>query len=223
MKAQKVFLTGGGRGIGRAIKDKFVQSGHIVYAPSRTELDLSDIHSIGNYIEMHKNDEFDVIINNAGINDINLLENISQQELDTMLQINLKAPILLLSGFIPGMKQRKYGRIVNIGSIWAVVSKKERGLYSSVKNGLHGITNALALELGEYNILVNTVCPGFTLTELTKQNNTQEEIDQISGQIPLKRMAYPEEIAECVYFLCSEQNTYITGQKICIDGGYTVQ
>jgi 3-oxoacyl-[acyl-carrier protein] reductase len=223
MKAQKVFLTGGGRGIGKAIKDKFVQSGHTVYAPSRAELNLSDIQSIDNYIKMQKNTEFDVIINNAGINDINLLENISQQELDVMLQIDLKAPILLLHGFIPGMKQRKYGRIVNIGSIWAVVSKKGRGLYSSVKNGLHGITNALALELGEYNILVNTVCPGFTLTELTKQNNTQEEIDQINGQIPLKRMAYPEEIAECVYFLCSEQNTYITGQKICIDGGYTVQ
>jgi 3-oxoacyl-[acyl-carrier protein] reductase len=223
MKAQKVFLTGGSRGIGRAIKNKFVQSGHTVYAPSRTELDLSDTQSIDDYIRMHKNTEFDVIINNAGINDINLLENINRQELDAMLQIDLKAPILLLRGFIPGMKQRKYGKIVNIGSIWAVVSKKGRGLYSSAKNGLHGITNALALELGEYNILVNTVCPGFTLTELTKQNNTQEEIDQISGQIPLKRMAYPEEIAECVYFLCSEQNTYITGQKICIDGGYTVQ
>jgi 3-oxoacyl-[acyl-carrier protein] reductase len=112
---------------------------------------------------------------------------------------------------------------VNVGSIWAVVSKKGRGLYSAVKNGLHGITNTLALELGEYNVLVNTVCPGFTLTELTKKNNAATEIQQISDKIPLKRMAKPEEIAEFIFFLCSDNNTYITGQKICIDGGFTVQ
>jgi 3-oxoacyl-[acyl-carrier protein] reductase len=220
---RNVLLTGGSRGIGMAIKDRFVQGGYTVEAPVRSELDLSDEQSINSFIKKHHRTEFDVIVNNAGINDINLLEDIDQIELDNMFQVNLKAPILLLRAFIPGMKKRNYGKIVNIGSIWAVVSKKGRGLYSAAKNGLHGITNALALELGEYNILVNTVCPGFTLTELTKKNNTQEEIRQTSDQIPLKRMAKPEEIAEFVYFLCSDNNTYITGQKICIDGGYTVQ
>lgn len=88
---------------------------------------------------------------------------------------------------------------------------------------MHGITNALALELGESNILVNTVCPGFTLTELTKKNNSAEQIAKITENIPLRRMADPSEIAKLVYFLGSEENTYITGQKIVIDGGFTVQ
>jgi 3-oxoacyl-[acyl-carrier protein] reductase len=143
--------------------------------------------------------------------------------MENMFQVDLIAPILLLKSFIPNMKKNKRGWIINIGSVWAVVSKEGRGLYSSAKNGLHGITNALALELAPYNILVNTVCPGFTLTELTKKNNTDAEINKINELIPLKRMANPEEIAEFVFFLCSDNNTYITGQKMCIDGGYTVQ
>lgn len=220
---KNVLLTGGSRGIGKAVKDRFLRGGYTVCSPAREELDLADNQSIDGFIERNKAAEFDVIINNAGINDINFLVDVSRNEIDSMIQINLKAPILLLRAFIPAMKKNNYGRIVNIGSIWAVVSKKGRGLYSSVKNGLHGITNALALELGEHNILVNTVCPGFTLTELTRKNNPPEEIDAICGQIPLKRMAAPEEIAEFVFYLCSEKNTYITGQKICIDGGFTAQ
>jgi 3-oxoacyl-[acyl-carrier protein] reductase len=223
MNSKNVFLTGGSRGIGKAVKDKFIAAGHVVYAPTRGELDLSSIQSIKEYIEMHKEITFDIIVNNAGINDINLLENIDEHDIENMLQVDLIAPILLLKGFIPNMKKNGSGRIVNIGSIWAVVSKEGRGLYSSVKNGLHGITNTLALELACYNILVNTVCPGYTLTELTRKNNTDSEIHKISESIPLKRMANPEEIAEFIFFLCSENNTYITGQKICIDGGYTIQ
>jgi 3-oxoacyl-[acyl-carrier protein] reductase len=220
---KNVLLTGGSRGIGKAIKEKFLSEGYDVYSPTREELDLADNQSIGNFIEKNKAVEFDVIVNNAGINEINFLVDVNQNEIDSMIQVNLKAPILLLRAFVPAMKKNSYGRIVNIGSIWAVVSKQGRGLYSSVKNGLHGITNTLALELGEFNILVNTVCPGFTLTELTRKNNSLEEIDTISKQIPLKRMALPEEIAGFVVYLCSDKNTYITGQKICIDGGFTIQ
>ena len=83
------------------------------------------------------------------------------------------------------------------------------------------MTSALSLEFAPYHILVNTVCPGFTLTELTKKNNSKEEIQQISKEIPLQRMAQPEEIAEVIYFLGSEKNTYLTGQKIVVDGGFT--
>ena len=96
-------------------------------------------------------------------------------------------------------------------------------MYSAAKNGIHGITNALALELGPHGILVNTVCPGFTLTELTRKNNTEEEIAAISAGIPVRRMAEPDEIAKLIYFLGSDENTYITGQKIAIDGGYSAQ
>ena len=119
------------------------------------------------------------------------------------------------------MKTQRYGRIVNIGSIWASVSKGGRCVYSATKNGIHGVTNTLAVELAPYNILVNTVCPGFTLTELTRKNNTPEHVEEISRDIPMGRMAEPEEIAEIIYFMASESNTYLTGQKIVVDGGFT--
>ena len=127
----------------------------------------------------------------------------------------------LLRNFVSSMKAQHYGKIVNIGSIWGIVSKPGRVIYSASKHGIHGVTKTLAVELAEYNILVNTVCPGFTLTELTRKNNTEEQIVQIGEAIPMKRMAEPKEIADAVCYLVSERNTYITGQLIAVDGGYT--
>lgn len=219
----KVLITGGSRGIGKAIAEKFVANEYKVYIPSRQELDLSDENSVEKYISKNQDIGFDVIVNNAGINDIHNIEDIEDEELNNMLQINLVSPIRLLRGFVGGMKKKHYGRIVNIGSIWAVVSKGGRCVYSATKNGLHGVTNTLAVELARDNILVNTVCPGFTLTELTKKNNTEKEIALISEEIPMGRMGKPDEIAEVVYFLCSSNNTYLTGQKIVVDGGFSVK
>lgn len=221
MNSKRVLVTGGSRGIGKAIAQKFRENGYDVYAPTREELNLMDDVSIEKYIYVNQNVKFDVIVNNAGINDVNLIEKITDTELNNMIQTNLVAPIKLIRGFVTGMKQIGHGKIINIGSIWAVVSKEGRTVYSATKNGIHGVTNTLAVELAPYNILVNTVCPGFTLTELTKKNNTPEEIEQISKGIPMGRMAQPDEIAEVIYFLGSENNTYLTGQKITVDGGYT--
>lgn len=218
---KKVFITGGSRGIGKAVCRKFCQEGYAVTAPVRNELDLNCAESISDYIVSHQKDDFDIIINNAGCNEIDLIENISDNDLELMINVNLIAPLKLIRGFVGSMKKKHYGRIVNIGSIWAGVSKPGRCVYSATKNGIHGITNTLAVELAEDNILVNTVCPGFTRTELTEKNNTPEQIRLIREDIPMKRMAEPEEIAEVVFFLASEKNTYLTGQKIMVDGGFT--
>ena len=218
-----VFITGGSRGIGKAIAEKFEEEGYHVVAPTRQELDLTSSESISKYIEMHQSDYYDVIVNNAGCNDIHEVDCITDAEIENMMSVNLIAPIKLLRGLTGNMEKAGYGRIVNIGSIWAVVSKAGRCVYSATKNGIHGVTNTLAVELAPYNILVNTVCPGFTLTELTRKNNTPLEIEEISRSIPMGRMAQPKEIAEVVYFLCSEKNTYLTGQKITVDGGFAEQ
>lgn len=220
-RRRKALITGASRGIGKAIAKKFEEHGYEVVTPTRQELNLMDKASIETYIQTHKDDYFDVIVNNAGINDVNEIDKITDEEIDSMIATNLVAPIKLLRGFTGAMKAHHYGRIVNIGSIWAVVSKGGRCVYSATKNGIHGVTNTLAVELAPDNILVNTVCPGFTLTELTRKNNTPEEIAKISEDIPMGRMAEPEEMAEVVYFLCSEQNTYLTGQKITVDGGFS--
>ena len=100
-------------------------------------------------------------------------------------------------------------------------SKPGRTIYAVTKHGIHGVTSNLAVELAPYNILVNTVCPGFTMTALTKKNNSKEQIDQLAVSIPLGRLAEPEEQAKVVCFLAGENNTYITGQQIAVDGGYT--
>lgn len=218
-----VIITGASRGIGKATKELFEVNGYNVIAPTRKELDLSSNESILKFCESLALDKIFAVINNAGINDIAYLDSVGYDQIMNMLQIDLTAPILMLNKLIPKLKNNGEGRIVNIGSIWAVVSKSGRSLYSAAKNGIHGITNALALELGDHSILCNTVCPGFTLTELTKKNNTVEQIKNISAEIPIKRMATPEEIAKLIYFLGSRENTYITGQKIIIDGGYTAK
>lgn len=217
---KRVFITGGRRGLGKAVVNRFEKAGYEVTAPVREELDLNSPESIRKYLAEHADETYDAIINNAGCNDIHEIEQVTDDEIETMINVNLVAPMKLIRGMVGSMKAQHYGRIVNIGSIWASVSKAGRCVYSATKNGIHGITNTLAVELAEYNILVNTVCPGFTMTELTKKNNTPEQIRQISEDIPMGRMAEPEEIAEVIYFLASERNTYLTGQKILVDGGF---
>ena len=218
-----VLVTGGSRGIGKAVCQRFAKAGYQVAAPARAELDLSSRESVQAYVAAHRAETFDAIINNAGINDVHGIEEVTDEEIAQAMRVNLIAPMELLRGLVGGMKRQRYGRIVNIGSIWAVVSKPGRCVYAATKNGLHGVTNTLAVELAPYNILVNTLCPGFTLTELTRKNNTPEQMEDICKDIPLGRMAEPREMAEAVYFLASEHNTYITGQKITVDGGFTIK
>ncbi len=221
MNRKKVLVTGGSRGIGQAVVEQLKRENYEVFAPSHQEMDLSSSESIERFVQSYSKEGFDCIVNNAGINELNFVENVSEEALARTLAINLVAPILLIKSFVPQMKSRGYGKIVNIGSIWGIVSKGGRLTYSASKHGIHGVTKTLAVELAPYNILVNTVSPGFTLTELTRKNNSEEEISEICKEIPMNRMAEPKEIADAICYLISERNTYITGQMIAVDGGFT--
>ncbi len=119
------------------------------------------------------------------------------------------------------MLDAKFGRIVNISSIWSVVSKPSRLTYTISKSGLNGLTRAVAVESASHNVLINTIAPGYVNTEMTVQNNTKKELAAIRESIPMGRLAEPVEIAEIVAFLCSGRNTYLTGQVIVADGGFT--
>lgn len=219
MSPRVALVTGASRGLGRAIAARMRVDGVTIFAPDRDELDLSERDSIERYLSGLAQ-PVDILVNNAGINHIVALEQLTPEQLAETLQINLQAPVQIVSTLAPAMKSRQYGRIVNLSSIWSLVSKEGRGAYSAAKAAINGITRTMALELGPHNILVNAVAPGYINTDLTKQNNSVEQLEAIARDIPLRRLGEPEEIAELVSFLCSERNSYVTGQVIAIDGGY---
>lgn len=222
MKKQTALVTGASRGIGAAIAQKMRNEDIYVLTPNRQQLDLSSNESIDAFLSS-LDVPIDILINNAGINTISRTIEVTDQNIENTLQLNLVAPLRLSRGIIPQMIQRRFGRIVNVSSIWSVVSKPGRVTYAASKAGLNSLTQTLALELAPYNILVNAVAPGYTNTELTKMNNTADQIEEIKKLIPLGRLAEPEDIAEVVYFLCSQANRYITGQVILADGGFSCQ
>ena len=118
------------------------------------------------------------------------------------------------------MASRRYGRIVNIASVWSEISTPKRACYSSSKFGIRGLTLAAAAELAEHNVLINAVSPGFTLTDLTRNVLGPERMQEISDMIPMRRMAEVDEISRVVLFVASNLNTYISGQNIIADGGF---
>ena len=220
MKGRRALVTGASRGIGKAIAARLQRGGAKVLTPPRQELELLSNASIDSYLAALP-EPVDILVNDAGINRLGSAVEASDGDIQDTLQINLVAPLRLVRGIAPGMMERRYGRIVNISSIWSVVSKPRRITYAASKSGLNGLTRTLAVELAPYNILVNAVAPGFVLTEMTRQNNTEADLEAICRTIPAERLARPGEIAEVVAFLCSEANSYLTGQILLVDGGFT--
>lgn len=219
-KKRLALVTGASRGIGFAIAKKLLAEGLEVLTPGRQEMDLSSPVAIEKYLNNLKR-SVDVLVNNAGINLLGSVLEIDEKNISETVQVNLLTPLQLVRAVVPGMIKNNYGRIVNISSIWGIITKPRRLTYSLTKSGLIGMTRTLAVELAPYNILVNAVAPGYVNTELTRQNNTEQELEIIRKSIPIQRLAEPSEIAEVVAFLCSEKNTYITGQVIVVDGGFT--
>ena len=207
----KVLITGGSRGIGSDICEIFKKDGHEVIAPTREELDLSQPFS---FIP----DKIDILINNAGINIIDSL--FEGENYEEIMTVNYFSPLRLFKLCLPHMKNQNYGRVVNIGSVWVDYAKPGRSSYSASKNALHSLTKAITAEYGTYNILANTVSPGFFITDMTFQNNTEEDLKDLRSKIPLGRLGYTNEVADLVYYL-SVNNSYISGQNIVIDGGYS--
>lgn len=205
-----VLVTGGSRGIGRAIVELFTDSGFSVYAPPRAELDLATTVNL-------QERKFSVVINCAGINPV---AGILDADHQTVMQVNYFSPLQILQQCLPHMVSSNYGRIVNIGSIWVQNAKQGRSAYGAAKNALHALTKSISAEYGKYNVLANTISPGFVGTDLTFRNNTVEQLDQIIQDIPTGRLAHPKEIAKLVYQMTVE-NSYVTGQNIVIDGGFS--
>jgi 3-oxoacyl-[acyl-carrier protein] reductase len=226
-------VTGATRGIGFAIAKKLLDDGMEVIATgadtdgkppegaSYYPVDFLNNNSLQEFIEYIKTKNIDILINNAGINKISNFSSADIKDFDKILQVNLRTPFLICQSVLPYMKKQKWGRIVNLTSIYSIISKEFRAPYSASKFGLDGMTVALAAEVSEMGILANSVAPGFIDTDLTRNILGEDGILNLKKSIPIKRLGQVSEIASFVSWLVSEENTYISGQNLTIDGGFS--
>jgi len=234
-------VTGGSRGIGRAICVKLVSLGyHILvnYKSNEAEakqtldlvkqaggtgellkFDVSDPQqvedAINKWSEAHKEEYIEVLINNAGIRKDILLMWMENNHWRDVLNTNLDGFFYVTRALLKNMLVKRYGRIINIVSLSGLKGLPGQVNYSAAKAAVIGATKALAQEIGKKNVTVNAVAPGFIKTDMTKDLNENE----LKGMIPLNRFGLPEEVAEVVCFLASEKSSYITGEVISVNGG----
>jgi 3-oxoacyl-[acyl-carrier protein] reductase len=220
---RRVLVTGASRGLGAAIASTYRHAGWEVLAPTRDELDLGEPSSVSAFVARVAGEAIDALVNNAAENQIAAIEELDAAAWTRMLTVNLTSPFLLTQALAPTMAARGWGRIVNISSCYAFVSRPGRVGYAASKSGLQGLTRTAALEFAPQGVLVNAVCPGFVETDMTHRNNTAEQIASLCERIPIGRLAKPDEVAELAFYLGSERNSYVTGQAMVIDGGFLCQ
>jgi len=229
-----ILVTGASKGIGKTIAEELKNIGN-VYITGRNEEALkrvnaydycvcdltTEIEKLSNFI---KQNNIDVLVNNAGEYIYGEIEKMTTDEISRIFKTNLEAPAFLISQSVPFMKEQNWGRIINIGSISGVMGEANASLYSATKAGLVGLTKALALELAQNNITVNTINPGWVDTELGNKSIDDSEFtkDEILECIPQRRFVKPEEIAKLTRYLISEDAKGITGQSINLCAGLSV-
>ena len=237
-------ITGGAGGIGRAISVYFARRGYDVAlqynsGKERAEALATEIRSQFQVqavaVQADFQDELsvkdmyekvslaigapDILVNNAGIAEQRLFTDVSAQEWQKMVNINLSAAFYLCQCAVPYMIKKQKGAIVNISSMWGISGASCEVAYSATKAGIIGMTKALARELGPSGIRVNCVAPGVINTEMNAVHS-EETMALLAEETPLCRIGKPEEVATAVYFLASEEASFITGQTLCVDGGF---
>ncbi len=237
-----VVVTGASRGIGKEIALKYAENGYNVainYVSDKTNVeelekefkekgaealivkaDVSKSEQVQEFIKavIEKYGKIDVLVNNAGITRDMLLMRMKEEDFDKVIEINLKGTFLVTKEVVPYMMKKRDGKIISLSSVVGVTGNAGQCNYSASKAGIIGFTKSIAKELASRNIRANAVAPGFIDTDMT--NVLSDEVkENINKQIPMRRMGTAREIANVVYFLGSEESSYITGQVINIDGG----
>jgi len=231
---KRVIVTGASRGIGLAIAEAFRSEGAWVIG-TRTgagdaesdvcqewiQADFSELSQIEDCAAKIRESDANILVNNAGINKIAPFLEIKTIDFLKIHQVNVLAPLLLSQAAIPAMLKTGWGRIINISSIWGIKSREQRAAYTASKFAIDGLTVSLAAEFSQNGILANSIAPGFIDTELTHRILGADGIRKILERIPANRLGSSDEVARLAIFLSSEENSYITGQNLVIDGGFS--
>jgi NAD(P)-dependent dehydrogenase (short-subunit alcohol dehydrogenase family) len=243
--SKTVLITGAAKGIGRAIAVGMADRGYdvavndlpteqtaleevagIIKGKGRAALVVpADIRSKGQVTEMVGHvlavwQHVDVLVNNAGILTVSSVEDLPQETWERVFDVNAMGTFLVTQALIPHMKSRRAGRIIHMASIGGKLGAPGQAHYCASKAAIIEFTRVLAMELGEYGITVNAVCPGIILTEMARHNlGTQESIDRWTNATALKRLGEPEDVVGSVAFFASDDSAYITGQSLNVCGG----
>lgn len=245
LKGKVALITGGARGIGRAITLELAKAGADVAFTYRSSAQLavtlkSEVEAMGRRALAIEADavssgpaaeavdrtvkelaRLDILVNNAGITRDNLLLRMKEEDWDAVIQTNLKSVFNYTKAAIRTMMGQKYGKIINVSSVVGLKGNAGQSNYAASKAGIVGFTKSMAKELASRNILVNAVAPGYIDTDMTASLN-EEQRKSVLDAVPLKRVAKPEEVAKVILFLASPESDYITGQVIAVDGGMSV-
>ena len=235
-----VLISGGSRGIGRACVEYFSKCGHnvaFIYKSNHecaqalssatgaisicADLSLSSEANRAANEAISALGSIDVLINNAGISQIKLFTDITNDDWSNMINTNLSSAFYLTRAALPSMISKKSGRIINIGSMWGKVGASCEVHYSASKSALRGMTLALAKEVGPSGITVNAIEPGVIATDMNSALDT-DILRELTEETPLGRIGKPEDVAELALFLASDKASFITGQIIGVDGGFAI-
>lgn len=244
LKEMTVLVTGGSRGIGAAIARRFAvenmnvvihynQAHEAANETARSCMRLgaanvltvsADVRSREQLLRMREKLEQhgmvpDIVVNNAGVAHYGMLANVTDDDWDEVMNVNLKGMFLCTQLFMPAMIAQRFGRIINVSSIWGISGASCEVLYSTSKGGMNAFTKALAKELAPSGVTVNAVAPGAVDTVMLDNLDAAEKV-ALESEIPVGRFAQPEEIASLVYFLALPESAYITGQIISPNGGW---
>ncbi|HCX63751.1 MAG TPA: beta-ketoacyl-ACP reductase [Eubacteriaceae bacterium] len=244
-KQKTAIVTGGARGIGRAISLMLATQGYQIavnYRSSEKEAQslVTEIRDMGNQAfayacdvkEYDQTQSFvketmatlgsvDILVNNAGITKDSLILRMEESDFDSVIDTNLKGTYNMTKHVIKPMLKNKWGRIINIASVIGLIGNAGQANYAASKAGIIGFTKSTAKELATRNITVNAIAPGFIASDMTDSLN-EKQVQDIQNNIPMKALGQPEDVAHAVAFLAGEQARYITGQVLNVDGGMVV-
>lgn len=232
-------ITGGTRGIGKSISSMLLKNGYEVFAlycrdeqsanafkaKHQSELlevlkcDVSDANEVKKVFEQIKN--VDLLVNNAGIADINLLTDLSDERINQIIATNLTGAIYTTKAVLPHMVRKKSGNIINISSMWGEIGASCEAVYSATKAGLIGFTKAMAKEVGPSGIRVNAITAGVIMTDMNASLG-EDVLEELKDETPLGLLGQPEDIANAVEFLISEKAKFITGEVLKVNGGMVI-